>query len=96
MILSTLPAIYLIKVRAEAMQRASEAVSSGMVSVMGGKKARYKYVCKEAENYCRNRHGITHPVCRVANYLYPDARVLAGHTEVIITWILYDDAQFKV
>eukprot|EP00057_Strongylocentrotus_purpuratus_P022762 XP_011677236.1 PREDICTED: malonyl-CoA-acyl carrier protein transacylase, mitochondrial-like [Strongylocentrotus purpuratus] len=76
-------AIYLIKVRAEAMQRASEAVSSGMISVMGGKKARYKYVCKEAENHCRNRHGITHPVCRVANYLYPDARVLAGHTEAL-------------
>nr|XP_054748593.1 LOW QUALITY PROTEIN: malonyl-CoA-acyl carrier protein transacylase, mitochondrial-like [Lytechinus pictus] len=76
-------AIHLIKIRAESMQLASEAVSSGMISVVGGKKARYKFICKEAENYCRNHHGIAHPVCKVANYLYPDARVLAGHTEAL-------------
>ncbi|XP_063951003.1 malonyl-CoA-acyl carrier protein transacylase, mitochondrial-like [Lytechinus pictus] len=76
-------AIHLIKLRAESMQLASEAVSSGMISVVGGKKARYKFICKEAENYCRNHHGIAHPVCKVANYLYPDARVLAGHTEAL-------------
>ncbi|XP_041455143.1 malonyl-CoA-acyl carrier protein transacylase, mitochondrial-like [Lytechinus variegatus] len=76
-------AIHLIKIRAESMQLASEAVSSGMISVVGGKKARYKFICKEAENYCRNHHGIAHPVCKVANYLYPDARVLAGHTETL-------------
>ncbi|XP_071488902.1 malonyl-CoA-acyl carrier protein transacylase, mitochondrial-like [Diadema antillarum] len=76
-------AIYLIKVRAEAMQHASEAVSSGMISVVGGRRARYKFVCKEAENYCRNHHGVKGPVCRVANYLYPDARVLAGHSEAL-------------
>lgn len=75
-------ALYLIQVRAEAMQRASENVKTGMLSVVGRNKARYNYMCKEAATYCQN-NGVKDALCRVANYLYPDARVLAGNVEAL-------------
>ncbi|PIK40669.1 putative malonyl-CoA-acyl carrier protein transacylase, mitochondrial-like [Apostichopus japonicus] len=75
-------AVFLIQVRAEAMQRASEMVKTGMLSVVGRDQARYNYICKEAATYCQN-HGIEGAICSVANYLYPDARVLAGNVEAL-------------
>ncbi|XP_071823984.1 malonyl-CoA-acyl carrier protein transacylase, mitochondrial-like [Apostichopus japonicus] len=75
-------AVFLIQVRAEAMQRASEMVKTGMLSVVGRDQARYNYICKEAATYCQN-HGIEGAMCSVANYLYPDARVLAGNVEAL-------------
>ena len=77
------PAMHIIRVRAESMQRASEMVPSGMLSVIGGRRAKYKFICREAEMYVKNNHNISDSVCRVANYLFPDARVLAGNREVL-------------
>uniref|UniRef100_A0A8C6UAF5 Malonyl-CoA-acyl carrier protein transacylase, mitochondrial n=1 Tax=Neogobius melanostomus TaxID=47308 RepID=A0A8C6UAF5_9GOBI len=75
-------ALYVVKVRGGAMQRASELVPSGMLSVIGKPQAQYKYACLQAKDYCRGQ-GIDNPVCSVASYLFPDARVIAGHKEAL-------------
>uniref|UniRef100_A0A3P9HRB7 Malonyl-CoA-acyl carrier protein transacylase, mitochondrial n=1 Tax=Oryzias latipes TaxID=8090 RepID=A0A3P9HRB7_ORYLA len=75
-------ALYVVKVRAEAMQRASELVPSGMLSVIGRPQAQYKQACLQAKEHCRSL-GIQEPVCSVANYLFPDGRVIAGHQQAL-------------
>ncbi|XP_068129171.1 malonyl-CoA-acyl carrier protein transacylase, mitochondrial [Hyperolius riggenbachi] len=75
-------ALYAVKMRAEAMQRASEAVPSGMLSVVGNAKSRYTAACAEAKEHCQ-KLGIQEPVCQVASYLFPNGRVIAGHMEAI-------------
>ncbi|CAN9508426.1 unnamed protein product [Ophioblennius macclurei] len=75
-------ALYAVKVRAEAMQRASELVPSGMLSVLGRPQAQYKHACLQAKEHCRSL-GVEDPVCSVANYLFPDGRVIAGHQQAL-------------
>ncbi|XP_070710223.1 malonyl-CoA-acyl carrier protein transacylase, mitochondrial [Pempheris klunzingeri] len=75
-------ALYTVKVRAEAMQEASELVPSGMLSVVGRPQAHYKYACLQAKEHCMSQ-GIKEPVCSVANYLFPDGRVIAGHQQAL-------------
>ncbi|KAM3858970.1 malonyl-CoA-acyl carrier protein transacylase, mitochondrial-like [Diretmus argenteus] len=75
-------ALYAVKVRAEAMQKASEVVPSGMLSVFGRPQANYKYACLQAKEHCKSL-GIQEPVCSVANYLFPDGRVIAGHQQAL-------------
>ncbi|XP_077193956.1 malonyl-CoA-acyl carrier protein transacylase, mitochondrial [Paroedura picta] len=75
-------ALYAVKVRAEAMQEASEAVSSGMLSVIGRNNSDYVAACREACEHCKSL-GIEDPVCEVSNYLFPDGRVIAGHLEAV-------------
>ncbi|XP_072014117.1 malonyl-CoA-acyl carrier protein transacylase, mitochondrial-like isoform X2 [Amphiura filiformis] len=82
-VLSFEDAIYLIKIRAEAMQRASDMVPSGMISVIGGRATKYKEICAEATSYCKVSLKMEKPVCKVANYLFPNARVLAGNNEAL-------------
>lgn len=75
-------ALYAVKVRAEAMQAASERVPSGMLTVVGRPQAKYSHACLLARQHCESQ-GITNPVCMVANYLFPDARVIAGHEQAL-------------
>uniref|UniRef100_A0A3P8SIL5 Malonyl-CoA-acyl carrier protein transacylase, mitochondrial n=1 Tax=Amphiprion percula TaxID=161767 RepID=A0A3P8SIL5_AMPPE len=75
-------ALYAVKVRAEAMQKASELVPSGMLSVIGKPQAQYKYACLQAKEHCGSL-GVEEPVCSVANYLFPDGRVIAGHQQAL-------------
>ncbi|XP_038150090.1 malonyl-CoA-acyl carrier protein transacylase, mitochondrial [Cyprinodon tularosa] len=75
-------ALYAVKVRAEAMQKASELTPSGMLSVVGRPQAQYKYACLQAKEHCKSL-GIEQPVCSVANYLFPDGRVIAGHQQAL-------------
>ncbi|XP_051912018.1 malonyl-CoA-acyl carrier protein transacylase, mitochondrial [Hippocampus zosterae] len=75
-------ALYAVKVRAEAMQRASELVPSGMLSVTGKSQAQYKHACLLAKEHCRGL-GVEEPVCAVATYLFPDGRVIAGHRQAL-------------
>ncbi|XP_072452451.1 malonyl-CoA-acyl carrier protein transacylase, mitochondrial [Notamacropus eugenii] len=74
--------LHAVKVRAEAMQEASEAVPSGMLSVLGKPQTQYKVACQEAREHCQTL-GIEEPVCEVANYLFPDCRVIAGHLQAL-------------
>lgn len=73
--------LYAVKIRAEAMQEASEAVPSGMLSVLGQRQSKFAVACLEAQEHCKTQ-GIEDPVCEVANYLFPDCRVISGHLEV--------------
>ncbi|XP_051976894.1 malonyl-CoA-acyl carrier protein transacylase, mitochondrial [Xyrauchen texanus] len=75
-------ALFAVKVRAEAMQKASDQVQSGMLSVVGRPQANYKYACLQAREHCLSL-GIQEPVCAIANYLFPDGRVIAGHKEAL-------------
>ncbi len=77
-----LPAIRVLKVRAEAMQAASELTPSGMMSVMLNAKSKLKFALHTARQYCSKELGMENPVCAVANYLHPDCKVIAGHREV--------------
>ncbi|KAF5908402.1 malonyl-CoA-acyl carrier protein transacylase, mitochondrial-like [Clarias magur] len=75
-------ALFAVKVRAEAMQNASDATLSGMLSVIGRPQANYKHACLQAREHCLSL-GIQNPVCSIANYLFPDGRVIAGHLEAL-------------
>ncbi|KAK2892708.1 hypothetical protein Q8A67_012696 [Cirrhinus molitorella] len=75
-------ALFAVKVRAEAMQKASDLVSSGMLSVIGRPQANYKHACVQAREHCLSLD-IQEPVCAIANYLFPDGRVIAGHKEAL-------------
>lgn len=72
----------LVQVRAEAMQLASEQVSSGMATVLFGPDTDLKDACTKAVDWCISK-GIENPECRVANYLYPHCKVIAGNTEAL-------------
>ncbi|KAA0721051.1 Malonyl-CoA-acyl carrier protein transacylase, mitochondrial [Triplophysa tibetana] len=75
-------AMFAIKVRAEAMQKASDQVASGMLSVIGKHQTNYKHACLQAREHCLSL-GIQEPVCAIANYLFPDGRVIAGNKEAL-------------
>ncbi|MGH0170286.1 UNVERIFIED_CONTAM: hypothetical protein FKN15_059005 [Acipenser sinensis] len=64
------------------MQNASDVVPSGMLSVVGRPESKYNYACLEARNHCKTL-GVENPVCVVANYLFPDGRVIAGHLQAL-------------
>uniref|UniRef100_A0A3P8QSJ0 Malonyl-CoA-acyl carrier protein transacylase n=1 Tax=Astatotilapia calliptera TaxID=8154 RepID=A0A3P8QSJ0_ASTCA len=56
-------ALYAVKVRAETMQKASELVPSGMLSVTGRPQAQYNYACLlQAKEHCKSL-GMENPVC---------------------------------
>ncbi|KAB1270508.1 Malonyl-CoA-acyl carrier protein transacylase; mitochondrial [Camelus dromedarius] len=74
--------LYAVKVRAEAMQEASEAVPSGMLSVLGQPQSRFTVACAEAQEHCRTL-GIEDPVCELSSYLFPDCRVISGHLQAL-------------
>lgn len=64
------------------MQKASERVGSGMLTVFLAHDSDLKLAIKTAKEYCEQRRGIEDPVCIVANYLFPECKVIAGHEEV--------------
>ncbi|XP_004642502.1 malonyl-CoA-acyl carrier protein transacylase, mitochondrial isoform X1 [Octodon degus] len=74
--------LYAVKVRAEAMQAASEAIPSGMLSVLGQPQSKFASACLDAREHCRSL-GIEDPVCEVSNYLFPHCRVISGHLEAL-------------
>lgn len=76
-------AIKLVKVRAEVMQAASEAIPSGMLSVFCTHKTNLSLAMEVSREVCKQKHGIKNPICHVANYLYPDCKVIAGHEQAI-------------
>ncbi|XP_019533453.3 probable malonyl-CoA-acyl carrier protein transacylase, mitochondrial [Aedes albopictus] len=75
-------AVKLVQIRAEAMQWASEQTKSGMATVLFSPDARLGEACKDAVNWCIQR-GMENPECRIANYLYPSCKVIAGNTEAL-------------
>ncbi|KAI4471287.1 malonyl-coa acp transacylase acp-binding [Holotrichia oblita] len=70
-------ALQLVKVRAEAMQLAGEVHKGGMARVLYGPDSELKQACQKAKDWARER-GDDMPECRIANFLYPDCKVVAG------------------
>ena len=54
-----------MKVRAEAMQAASEMADSGMMTVFVGADQKLNFGCEVAREWCRRHHDIEEPVCQV-------------------------------
>lgn len=82
-VLSFPDAIRVVQIRANAMQEASERVHSGLLSVFLSHDSELKSAISLAKEYCEKRHGIKDPVCKVANYLFPECKVLGGHKEAL-------------
>lgn len=76
-------AIRIVKVRAEAMQLASEIVPSGMSTILYGADSKVNYSLVVAKEWCRREFHIENPVCSIANYLFPHCKVVAGHKEAL-------------
>ncbi|XP_060075346.1 malonyl-CoA-acyl carrier protein transacylase, mitochondrial-like [Ylistrum balloti] len=75
--------IKLIKVRAEAMQRSSEEVSSGMMTAIYDCNSYLKEAMLSAKEYCKAKVTIENPVCEIASFLGTERKVVAGHTEAL-------------
>jgi [acyl-carrier-protein] S-malonyltransferase len=77
-------ALRLIKIRAEAMQAASELVPSGLMTILYGADGKINFACQAAREWCV-RKGIheDYAVCSVANYLFPHCKVIGGHKEAL-------------
>jgi [acyl-carrier-protein] S-malonyltransferase len=74
--------IKLIQVRAEAMQLASEENPSGMATVLFGPDSDLGKACIHAKEWCLET-GVENPECKIANYLYPSCKVVAGSLEAL-------------
>lgn len=72
----------LVQIRGEAMQLASEAYKGGMVTVMYGPDAKLNQAIVKAKEWAVDK-GDLMPECRIANYLFPSCKVLAGSESVI-------------
>jgi len=72
----------LVKVRSEAMQSASELLPGGMATIMYGANSRVALCCDTAREYCKQR-GVVGAECRVAAFLGPNTKVVAGSEEAL-------------
>lgn len=64
------------------MQLASEAYEGAMVTVLYGPDSKVNFACKQAKEWCIEK-GVDNPDCRIASYMYPHCKVVAGNIEVI-------------
>lgn len=69
------------------MQLASEMAPGGMATVIYSADSNLKKAIEKAKEWCLER-GINEPECRVATYLHPNMKVIAGHTEVSLASLL--------
>nr|CAH7717206.1 unnamed protein product [Callosobruchus chinensis] len=67
----------LVQIRAEAMQLASETYKGGMVTVIYGPDSKLKYACLKAKEWAVDK-GDPLPECKIASYLSPNSKVVAG------------------
>lgn len=73
-------ALKLVKLRAEAMQVATEAVPQCMCSVVGLDRPTLERLCREARSAGQN---VEETVCQIANVLFPLGFTCSGHTAAV-------------
>ena len=75
----------LVNARAKAMQGACELAhgGSGMMTVFLHASNRLGQALIGAKLYCKEKLNIEEPVCSVANYLYPECKVIGGHNAAL-------------
>lgn len=64
------------------MQAASNAQASGLMTVFLNHNSKLSYAMLAAREYCKQKLSMEDPVCCVSSYLFPDVKVVGGHTEV--------------
>ncbi|XP_067933565.1 malonyl-CoA-acyl carrier protein transacylase, mitochondrial-like [Watersipora subatra] len=76
-------AVELVESRGKEMQEEAEATDSALMTVFLSHSSKLNYAMKSAIEYCKVRKQIEHPVCEIANYLFPDVKVIGGNTEAL-------------
>lgn len=94
-VLSFEDAIALVKVRSQAMQKASNDVGSAMMSVSITPETNIKFACHAAKLFCSEELGMDHPVCDITNFLHPGCKVIAGNSEAL-EFITRNAEKFKI
>jgi len=84
-----------VKIRAEAMQEASDQVPSGLVSIMGHADLDVQLLCDNAKEWSYSR-GTQEPVACVANYLFPGGWVLGGDKSSVQYILEYGKAKHGI
>ncbi|XP_059050993.1 probable malonyl-CoA-acyl carrier protein transacylase, mitochondrial [Achroia grisella] len=79
------PALRLVELRAAAMAAAARARPGGMLTVWLAPDAQLPRALRLAREHAAER-GVVDPVCQVANYLYPNCKVVAGDEEAL-AWV---------
>ncbi|KAL3859999.1 hypothetical protein ACJMK2_010176 [Sinanodonta woodiana] len=76
-------AVEMVKVRAEAMQKLTEELASGMMTVFCNHQTKLSFAMEAAREHCKRNLQIPDPVCQIANYLCTDVKVIAGNLEAL-------------
>ncbi|XP_012273842.1 probable malonyl-CoA-acyl carrier protein transacylase, mitochondrial isoform X2 [Orussus abietinus] len=74
--------IRLAGIRGTAMQNAAARIPQGMMSVICSSNANISDICKKAQSWALDS-GANNPLCRIAIYLYPQGKILAGNKEAL-------------
>ncbi|KER32799.1 hypothetical protein X801_08688 [Opisthorchis viverrini] len=87
--------LHVIRVRAEAMQKACDRIKGAMTSVFLSHDSQLKLAISAALEHCKTHYKLENPECRIANYLYSDCKVVAGHLQAI-EFIEQHAPQFRI
>ncbi|VDM35786.1 unnamed protein product [Hydatigera taeniaeformis] len=76
--------LHLIRVRAEAMQRACDLIPGGMLTVQLSHDSQLRIALSAAVNHCKEELKLNVPViCQVSCFLGPECKVIAGNNEAL-------------
>lgn len=64
------------------MQKAGEENPGGMATILFGHDAQLSLACQKAKEWAINK-GVENAECTIANYLFPDCKVIAGSLEAL-------------
>lgn len=74
----------MIKVRAEAMQKASEALPSGLMTVFLNRQSKLNTAMLAARKWCKEKLKLDCQIeCEIANYLNAQCKVIGGNNEAL-------------
>lgn len=66
------------------MQKASESVSSGLMSVFLSRQSKLNLAMLGARKWCKEKLKLDDPIeCEIANYLFSQCKVIGGNTEAL-------------
>lgn len=73
----------ILKARSEIMQKQSEAVPSGLLTVFIQHNSELRKAMLAAREWCSTKLQLQVPVvCEISNYLFADCKVIGGNKEV--------------
>ncbi|GAA50043.1 [acyl-carrier-protein] S-malonyltransferase [Clonorchis sinensis] len=77
------------------MQKACDRIKGAMTSVFLNHDSQLKLAIAAALEHCKAHYKLENPECRIANYLYSDCKVVAGHIQAI-EFIEQHAPQFRI